>query len=66
MPGVNCALTAIFVMLQARLTNEKGATAVEYGLIVTFIALVMVIGATALGTSLKDMFKGIADTVAPK
>ena len=43
-----------------RLKQEKGATAVEYGLMVGLIA-VMIIGAvTLLGGNLRDLFNGIA------
>lgn len=53
-------LTTIFALLQTRINDEKGATAVEYGLIVTLIALAIIVGATAVGTSLNGMFNDIA------
>jgi len=43
--------------------NESGATAVEYGLIAALIAVVIITGATALGTALNGKFQSIADTV---
>jgi len=54
-----------FVFLQSFVADrvqrdDRGATAVEYGLIVTVIALVMVIGATLLGTALSDLFAAVA------
>jgi pilus assembly protein Flp/PilA len=36
--------------------DESGATAIEYGLIATLIAVAIVVGATALGTALNTMF----------
>jgi pilus assembly protein Flp/PilA len=43
--------------LQSRLRNdEKGATAVEYGLMVALIAVVLVVGVGAFGTSLNSFF----------
>jgi pilus assembly protein Flp/PilA len=39
--------------------DEKGAAMVEYGLLVAFIALVALVGVTALGVSLNDLFDGI-------
>ncbi len=42
--------------LQLRLNEDRGATAVEYGLLVVFIALVMVAGATFLGKELDSLF----------
>ena len=42
--------------------NESGATAIEYGLIASLIALVIIAGVTAVGTGLSASF----DTVANK
>ncbi len=42
--------------LQVRLNEDRGATAVEYGLLVTLIALAIVAGAGALGDSIDDLF----------
>jgi pilus assembly protein Flp/PilA len=36
--------------------DEEGASAIEYGLLVALIALVIVAGATALGTSINALF----------
>jgi pilus assembly protein Flp/PilA len=41
--------------------DESGATAIEYGLIAALIAIAIIVGAGALGTSLNDKFQGIAD-----
>lgn len=35
---------------------ERGATAVEYGIFVAFIAAVVIVGVTALGISTKGLF----------
>lgn len=43
--------------------DEEGATAIEYALIVAVIALVMYLGATVLGTTLKSFF---STTIAQK
>lgn len=43
--------------------NESGATAIEYGLIAALIAVVIVTGATALGTALDGKFSDIAGKV---
>lgn len=53
--------------LLSRFANdESGATAVEYGLIGTLVAVAIIIGATALGTRLNLVFAGLSDTmVAP-
>jgi pilus assembly protein Flp/PilA len=47
--------------LQQRLRREEtGATAVEYALLVGLIAVVLVVGLTALGGPLNDFFSGLA------
>jgi len=42
------------------LNDESGATAIEYGLIAALIAVVIVGGATAVGTSLDALFNSVA------
>jgi Flp pilus assembly pilin Flp len=37
--------------------DDRGATAVEYGIMVGFIALVIVAAVTAFGTSVKGLFE---------
>lgn len=44
--------------------DERGATATEYGLLVAFIALAIIVGVTAFGNALNDFFNAIADEVA--
>ena len=47
-----------------RLTRDrKGATAIEYGLIATFIAVAIIAGATALGDSLDAMFLDVSTQI---
>ena len=43
--------------------NEDGATAIEYGLIAALIAVVIIAGVTAVGTSLNTKFSVIASNV---
>ena len=40
--------------------DESGATAIEYGLIASLIAVVIIAGATTLGTKLSATFNTIA------
>ncbi len=48
-------------------TDEDGASAIEYGLLASLIALVLVTGASALGLKLNELFQGVADKlVVPK
>jgi pilus assembly protein Flp/PilA len=44
--------------------DESGAAAVEYGLLVALIAVVIIGAVSALGTSLKTMFTGVSSTIA--
>lgn len=43
--------------------DESGATAIEYGLIAALIAVALIGGATALGTSLDTKFSGVATEI---
>ena len=43
--------------------DESGATAIEYGLIAALIAVVIITGLTAVGTSLNTMLGTIATTM---
>ncbi len=45
------------------LKNESGATAIEYGLIAALIAVAIMAGAGALGTSLDTKFNEISTAV---
>lgn len=44
--------------------DESGATAIEYGLIATFIAVAIIAGAQALGINLNSMFDSVAGQIA--
>jgi pilus assembly protein Flp/PilA len=39
--------------------DESGVTAIEYGLIAALVGVGILLGATALGTSLSDLFNAI-------
>ena len=43
--------------------DERGATAVEYGLMVALIAIAIIFAVTALGTSLTGLFTDIAGKI---
>jgi len=44
-------------------TREEGATAVEYGLMVALIAIVIIAAVTLLGGNLSTLFNSIATSV---
>ena len=43
--------------------DESGATAIEYGLIASLIAIAIIVGATAVGTNLNSRFNQVATTI---
>ena len=46
-----------------QMRDERGATAVEYGLMVALIAVVIIIAVSALGTNLTGIFNKTASAV---
>ena len=46
-----------------QLRDERGATAVEYGLMVALIAVVIIVAVSALGTNLTGIFNTTASAV---
>ena len=47
----------------AALRDDRGATAVEYGLMVALIAIVIIAAVTLLGGNLSTLFKSVATSV---
>jgi len=43
--------------------SERGATAVEYGLMVALIAAVIIAAVTLLGGNIKAIFNGVAEKI---
>jgi len=56
-------LRQLVTTVRAIFTNEKGATATEYSLLVGLIALVIVAGVTLFGGNLNTFFNNLAGTV---
>ncbi len=48
---------------QKFIRDESGATAIEYGLIASLIAVVLVTAVTTIGTSLKGSYNNIGNAV---
>jgi len=46
--------------------DDKGATAIEYGLIAALIAVVAIGGMTAIGTELQAVFNGVSEKLTVK
>jgi pilus assembly protein Flp/PilA len=51
------------IKLQAKIDNDRGATAVEYGLMVALIAIVIIVAVTLLGTNLSSLFNNAATSI---
>jgi len=45
------------------LKEEEGATAVEYGLMVALIAVVIIVAVTLLGGTLANIFERVAENI---
>jgi len=46
-----------------RLSNEKGQTMGEYGLIIALVAVVIIVAITLLGTNLSQLWEELADAI---
>lgn len=54
-------MLALYTNLSLRLRrDEKGATAVEYGIMVALIAVVIIVAVTTLGGTIDDMFQSVS------
>ena len=57
-------LTYARCMIRRFVRNEKGATAIEYGLIAALIAVVAITAMTTVGTNLTAKFSSVATELA--
>lgn len=48
----------------AFISDESGATAIEYGLIASLIAVAVIMGAKALGSQINSTFNTVTNTMA--
>lgn len=53
----------IKIRLTAMAKTERGASAVEYGLLVALIAIIIIVAVTLLGTNLKSIFNKTASSI---
>jgi pilus assembly protein Flp/PilA len=57
-------MLSLYTNFMIRLRREdKGATAVEYGIMVALIAVVIIVAVTLLGDNLKTMFNNVGGAV---
>jgi pilus assembly protein Flp/PilA len=67
MNAVTAYLTTLVFVAQTRLGKAtKGATAVEYGLLVALIAAVIIAAVTLFGANLSQQFAKLATQIATK
>jgi len=60
---MNDLTTYVRIRLAALVKNERGASAVEYGLLVALIAVVIIVAVTLLGNNLSDIFNKTASSI---
>jgi pilus assembly protein Flp/PilA len=66
MNAISAYLTTLVFVAQQRLGKAaKGATAVEYGLLVALIAAVIIAAVTAFGSQLSAVFTNITTKITP-
>ncbi|MBW6468714.1 MAG: Flp family type IVb pilin [Coriobacteriia bacterium] len=53
----------LYVKARTWMDSDEGATAVEYGIMVALIAVVIIVAVTALGTNLSTMFTYVKDKI---
>jgi pilus assembly protein Flp/PilA len=54
-------LTSVFYTVKSRLeSNERGATMVEYGIMVAFIAVIVMAAVIVLGPKVADLFTQVS------
>lgn len=59
MTSLMVSMMAFVAGVKDRLSSEKGATMVEYGLMVALIAVIVAVGAAVLGTGINDLFTAV-------
>ena len=56
-------IVSLIALAKDRLREEKGATAVEYGLLVGLIAVAIIVTVGLLGTQLDGLFQTVLDAL---
>ena len=59
---MNARLLKLLLKLSAP-RDERGSTAVEYGLMVALIAVVLIFAVGTLGSGLSDIFQSVANSL---
>ena len=60
MTGLMVSMVAFVAGVKDKMaSDEKGATMVEYGIMVALIAVIVIAAVGPLGTTIRDMFAGV-------
>lgn len=59
MTSLMVSMTAFIAGIKERFESEKGATMVEYGLMVALIAVIVAVGAGLLGGGINNLFNDV-------
>ncbi|MHA7297371.1 Flp family type IVb pilin [Pseudarthrobacter sp. MDT1-22] len=63
MTSLMVSMTAFIAGVKNRLTSEKGATMVEYGIMVAFIAVVVMAAVIILGPQIAGLFTRVSNAL---
>jgi pilus assembly protein Flp/PilA len=66
MQKLYATMFSLVAVAQHRIREEKGATAVEYGLLVGLIAVAIIVTVGLLGGKLNDLFTSVTDKLPAK
>jgi pilus assembly protein Flp/PilA len=61
---MNDLVTYVRIRLNAITKSERGASAVEYGLLVALIAIAIIVAVTLLGGNLSSIFNKTANSIS--
>ena len=61
---MNTALEYLRIQLVGRIRSERGASAVEYGLLVALIAIIIIAAVSLLGGNLSSIFDKTANSIS--
>jgi pilus assembly protein Flp/PilA len=57
------AIQYLRLQIAAKAKTERGASAVEYGLLVALIAIIIIVAVTLLGSNLSGIFNKTANSI---
>jgi pilus assembly protein Flp/PilA len=57
------AIEYLRIRLAAQAKSDRGASAVEYGLLVALIAIIIIVAVTLLGSNLSGIFNKTANSI---